>query len=226
MSKKAKNMGFIAAGIIILGILFFWVVGENALAPSVDSFEECAEQYMVLKSDPPQCETPDGRTFTKEVDKDNISSFSECAKYYPVMESYPRRCKTPEGKTFTEEIDNEGDGKISSFFECAQNNPVMTSYPPKCKTNSGKTFTEPSCQVGTGTDVAILTISDAREIAKDSKCGDRLTNSYQCNKNSGTWWIDLNIDKEGCMPACVVHVRDREAKINWRCTGLVPESEQ
>lgn len=224
MAKKTKNISFIVGGVIVLGVLLFWVVSDYAIAPSVNSFDECAEEYTVLKTDPPQCKTPDGRTFTKKPDDEKIDSFSECAEYYPVMESYPRRCKTPDGRTFTEEIDKEGDNNINSFSECAQNYPVMTSYPPKCKTDSGKTFTEPNCQAGTGTDVAILTIADAKEIAKESECGDRLTNSYQCNESSGTWWIDLDIEKEGCEPACVVDVKNRQAKINWRCTGFVPES--
>lgn len=226
MSKKTKNISLIAGGVIILGILSFWLIGNNDLAPSVNSFEECAQEYTILKSYPPQCETPDGRTFTKKIDKEDINSFSECAKYYPVMESYPRRCKTSDGKTFTEEIDKDTDENISNFSQCKAEYPVMESYPPKCKTDSGKTFTEPSCQTGTGTDVAVLTISDAKEIAKKSECGDRLLNSYRCNEASGTWWIELSIEKEGCMPACVVDVKDREAKINWRCTGFVPESEQ
>lgn len=43
-----------------------------------------------------------------------------------------------------------------------------------------------------------------------------------CNEFTGTYWIDLDIEKEGCNPACVVNVETREAEINWRCTGLLP----
>ena len=42
-----------------------------------------------------------------------------------------------------------------------------------------------------------------------------------CNEDTGTWWIDLDIEKPGCNPACVIDVRTGEAEINWRCTGLV-----
>ena len=43
-----------------------------------------------------------------------------------------------------------------------------------------------------------------------------------CNQNTGTWWIDLDINAPGCSPACVVDVNRGTADINWRCTGLVP----
>lgn len=65
-----------------------------------------------------------------------------------------------------------------------------------------------------------MSITEARKIARNSECGDNLTNSYKCNNVSGTWWIDLDIEKEGCNPACVVDVVDKQAEINWRCTGL------
>ena len=44
--------------------------------------------------------------------------------------------------------------------------------------------------------------------------------TYFCNEGTGTYWIDLNLTKTGCNPACVVNVEDRTAEINWRCTGL------
>ena len=33
---------------------------------------------------------------------------------------------------------------------------------------------------------------------------------------------DLDIEKAGCNPACVINVETRTAEINWRCTGLLP----
>lgn len=68
-----------------------------------------------------------------------------------------------------------------------------------------------------------LSLSEGKEIARNSECGEmgELEDKYVCNENSGTWWIDLDVRKEGCNPACVVNVETREAKINWRCTGLI-----
>ena len=69
-----------------------------------------------------------------------------------------------------------------------------------------------------------LTMSEkrARSIAETSECVENATlkdNAFY-NENSKTWWIDLNIDKPGCNPACVVY-EDETVEINWRCTGLI-----
>jgi len=75
-----------------------------------------------------------------------------------------------------------------------------------------------------GTDIG-MNLSEAREIAVNSECGNRLKDTYMCNEGTGTWWIDLDITREGCNPACVVNVVTGEAEINWRCTGLLPEGD-
>lgn len=70
-----------------------------------------------------------------------------------------------------------------------------------------------------------MTYQEAVQIAENSECGDEggLKGTYMCNDVTGTWWIDLDIEKEGCSPACVVNVNDKTAEINWRCTGLLEE---
>jgi len=67
-----------------------------------------------------------------------------------------------------------------------------------------------------------LSLSEAKEIAFLSECGDRLEDTYICNEITGTWWINLDIEKQGCNPACVINVETKMAEINWRCTGLLP----
>ncbi len=110
-------------------------------------------------------------------------------------------------------------GEITSFDDCIKaGNPVMESYPSKCRAGE-RTFTEESCQKNG----YILTLNTAKEIAVKSECGDNLKETYFCNENSGTWWIDLDIEKELCNPACVIDVETREASINWRCTGAILE---
>ena len=66
-----------------------------------------------------------------------------------------------------------------------------------------------------------MTFSEARSIAAQSECVKQgaLKNYHWCNEGTGTWWIDLNINKEGCSPACVVDVQNKTAEINWMCTG-------
>ena len=63
------------------------------------------------------------------------------------------------------------------------------------------------------------------EIARSSGCEAEggLTDSYRYNEYTGTYWIEMDAEKEGCSPACVVDVQSLEAEINWRCTGAMPE---
>ena len=63
--------------------------------------------------------------------------------------------------------------------------------------------------------------AEAVSIAK-AACGNRLKPEHFCNEITGTWWIDLDVQEEGCNPACVVNVVDKTSEINWRCTGLLP----
>jgi len=77
-----------------------------------------------------------------------------------------------------------------------------------------------------------LGLSEAKTIAKAGECGQKgiLKETASCNKVTGTWWIDLDVNdevwkgldvsKDLCNPACVVDVLTKEAEINWRCTGL------
>lgn len=68
-------------------------------------------------------------------------------------------------------------------------------------------------------------LNEAKEIAENSECVQEgsLKDEYFCNESTGTWWIDLDVQKEGCNPACVVNVVTKKAEINWRCTGLIPQ---
>ena len=70
-----------------------------------------------------------------------------------------------------------------------------------------------------------LTYAEAKQIALTSDCvkDGTLKETHFCNENSGTWWIDLNLNKAGCAPACVINVATKTAEINWRCTGLIPQ---
>jgi len=131
----------------------------------------------------------------------------------------PTSCKCVDG-----ECEGVFEEEITSFEGCVEaGHPVMESYPPQCTVPGGPTFAEDNCQYKKGEDIFILTISDAKNIAINSECGDRLKESYMCNEFTGTYWIDLNIEKEECNPACVINLETREAEINWRCTGLIPE---
>lgn len=71
-----------------------------------------------------------------------------------------------------------------------------------------------------------MTEAEARAIAEQSECAEAgaLAETAFFNPVTGTWWIDLAADKPGCAPACVVDVATGAAEVNWRCTGLLPET--
>jgi len=74
---------------------------------------------------------------------------------------------------------------------------------------------------------ARLSYEEAVEIARNSGCTEQgqLKETRLCNADTGTWWIDLDVDQPGCQPACVVDLNERSAEINWRCTGALPPQE-
>lgn len=67
--------------------------------------------------------------------------------------------------------------------------------------------------------------AEAREIAANSECGKvgALKEDAFYNDWSGTWWIDLDAQKEHCPnPACVIWLATKQAEVNWRCMGVPP----
>ena len=67
-----------------------------------------------------------------------------------------------------------------------------------------------------------MSIDEARQIASQSECSQgNLEENFVCNSITKTIWIDLDIEKEGCSPACVIEMAEKNASINWRCTGLI-----
>jgi len=97
----------------------------------------------------------------------------------------PTSCKCVNGKC--EGVFEE----INSYEECAKHYPIMESYPPQCAVPGGPTFTEDNCRYVKGENVFVLTISDAKKIAKNSECGDKFKENYNCNEITGTYWIDF-----------------------------------
>jgi len=86
----------------------------------------------------------------------------------------------------------------------------------------GKSITEESQEI---TECQGMSLEEAITIAEESQCivEGSLLDESMCNENTATWWIELDTEKEGCNPACVVNVLEGTAEINWRCTGLILE---
>lgn len=67
-----------------------------------------------------------------------------------------------------------------------------------------------------------MNLEEAQSIAsKEMECGNKFAGKNVCNDKTGTWWLDLDLKKKGCNPACVINIETKEAVINWRCTGLI-----
>jgi hypothetical protein len=115
-----------------------------------------------------------------------------------------------------------GEKDINTFVECqAAGNPVMESYPRACRAGD-QTFTE---VIST---TLLLTETEARLIAEQTCIkGEETLASGTYNEGTKTWWFDANLnpEREGCNPACVVNVETQTAEINWRCTGLIIPNE-
>jgi hypothetical protein len=74
---------------------------------------------------------------------------------------------------------------------------------------------------------ASLSFQEAVEIAQSSEClvEGQLKETQFCNEDTGTWWLDLDLDAPNCNPACVVDLNSRTAEINYRCMGALPPNE-
>lgn len=106
---------------------------------------------------------------------------------------------------------------ITNFEECINAGyPVMESYPRQCSDGSN-TFVEII--------ISGITEEEAVAIAQNSSCIEEggLSDKIMYNEFTRTWWIDMDIEKPGCAPACVVSEDSLTAEINWRCTGLLSE---
>ena len=114
---------------------------------------------------------------------------------------------------------------------CGDNGKTYSNGCVACSSGEIESYTRGACGGRTkdSEKESLMTYENAAAIAQDSECTEKgsLTDSYNYNNNSRTWWIDLDMKeesaKEGCNPACVVYEETENATINWRCTGLATE---
>ena len=68
-----------------------------------------------------------------------------------------------------------------------------------------------------------MTLQKALFLAQNSECilyGD-LTSNYVYNNITKAWWVELDIPKSACKPACVISEVTKSAEVNWRCNGVL-----
>jgi hypothetical protein len=110
-------------------------------------------------------------------------------------------CSDEKGNTMP--IDKAHDIAVNS--ECGDNLIFDCTCPAGYKKEG--TICNPNCYY-----------SNPRCLAPSIQC----EKTYFCNEGTGTFWINMNITKKGCNPACVINLETNQAEINWRCTGLLP----
>lgn len=142
-----------------------------------------------------------------------VSSFDDCTKVGTILESYPRQCSF-NGSTFTEENCNDAQGNVltlSDAIEIAKEGECGNNLTSACACpenyilqgnvcNPSCYYSNPPCE------------------APSILC----EKPYLCNNATGTYWINMNVTKQGCSPACVITIANYSVEINWRCTGFNP----
>ena len=197
--------------ILIFTILAVAIIVCYAIYESSESIVEENNKYCVVDTDCVVFEEP-GDCNCGCHSKNHVPSLTgeEC------LCSAPSSCECVKG--ICEGI-FKGE-KITSFIECIEAGyPALESHPRKCLTSDDKMFTEEYCAKKDSS--YIMTLEKAKEIAINSECEDMLEEDYICNEITGTYWIELGIEREGCNPACVINIETEEAEINWRCMGLI-----
>ncbi len=222
------------------------VVDDNNLV--VSNFNDCVNAgYEVIESHPRQCKTPEGEIHVEDIDvpvggdrdeKGCIGSagyswdedVGACTRVWEIKEEDQKKAALiavkdigwSKGLTiikvlvdgcqdcFTVRLSKDGEPYeiLLKDWKVVSKNKIMYDQP------APTTTIKPSK----------LTLEQARKIAQESVCMKEgsLKDDHVYNSGTKTWWIDLDVDKPGCKPACVISEQTEEAHINWRCTGALP----
>jgi len=120
MSKNLK-LALIFIALILVGVLIWYFKGKSNIQ-AINSFEDCAAAgYPVMESYPERCNTPDGRSFTRQVSQ--TEGWREQA-----IDEIGLTLKYPSNLTFRKEVADDN-GRIRSlgfYIESSdENNPYM-----------------------------------------------------------------------------------------------------
>jgi hypothetical protein len=199
---------------------------SNTSGTNVTNLTNISENVSKKTSENISAENTSGKTLENTSENTShvsgkATNFIECenAPGNMIEDSYPRKCRASngEGEVFVEFICNAGDKSMSldeaiviaKRSECG-NDLKLNCVCPAGYVQEGATC-NPRCYYDTP-----KCLSSLSPVCEET---------YFCNNNTGTLWIDMNITKEGCSPACVVNLADKSAEINWRCTGLITPDE-
>ncbi len=215
----------------------------------IDSFESCiAAGNPVMESYPRQCN--DGTTtFTEEINQPLEENLNPGDAHYCTEEEKAAQICTmdytpvcgDDDITYGNGCGACASGKVDSYImgECSSDGSDSSEGPKECGicpqfVSPGPEFCKEGrilsgqvddcgCNMPPQCITSSLTEEEALIIAQESECVEegQLTDRVSYNENTLTWWIDLDAEKPGCSPACVVSEATGMAEINWRCTGLI-----
>ncbi len=123
MSRNTKLIAVFVA-MLVVGVLI-WQTKDKAKTQNINTFEECAAAgYPVMESYPERCNTPEGRTFTRQVSQ--TEGWQE-----QTVEEIGLTFSYPSDLIFRKEIgDNAGNVRTVAFYveKGDQNNPEYQLY--------------------------------------------------------------------------------------------------
>lgn len=113
------------------------------------------------------------------------------------------------------------DSVIKTFEQCAAAGKKVTGTKPHrtCQVNDKLQYIEIElCTAPTGESMNIF---DAQRVFDMSQCSREgsAKDTHYCDAKAGAWVIDIQTYRKGCNPACVIDVKTKTAKVDWRCTG-------
>lgn len=99
-------------------------------------------------------------------------------------------------------------------------NPDLRDIDIRCGEMHSQSVAEVTCTAVSG---GSMTLTEAKNLAKNSDCGEDFAKNHICNSQTGTWWLGMNIERENCNPSCEINIKTKKAALNMRCVNTGTE---
>lgn len=121
MMRRNKQLIAVFLALIVVGALIWYFRGKSNSIQAIDSFEECATAgYPIMESYPEKCNTPDGRSFTRQISQ--TEGWQE-----QTIDEIGLTLKYPNNLTFRKEIADDN-GRIRNLGFYIENNDENMPY--------------------------------------------------------------------------------------------------
>ncbi|OQA93094.1 MAG: hypothetical protein BWY24_00735 [Microgenomates group bacterium ADurb.Bin219] len=111
MMRRNRQLIAVFLAMLVVGVLIWYFKGKSNNLQAINSFEECAAAgYPVIESYPERCNTPDGRSFTRQISQ--TEGWQE-----QTIDEIGLTLKYPQNLTFRKEIaDDNGRIRTLGFY--------------------------------------------------------------------------------------------------------------